>query len=230
MKIIVGITGASGSIYGLKLIEVLKNAGHQVHVVISDSGLGVIQYECDTTLEDIALVADKIYNVHNVGAAIASGSFQADAMVIAPCSMNTCGCLANGITENLLTRAADVMLKEGRKLVIVPREAPMHAGHLENLLKLSRMGATIIPASPGFYHRPDTIMDLVNMLVGKICDNLGVKTNLFQRWTVVCRNKIRIFFEQKRQQIFASVAFYSGVPSTAYFVIIPVISTALRQL
>lgn len=182
MKIIVGITGASGSIYGLKLIEVLKNAGHQVHVVISDSGLGVIQYECDTTLEDIALVADKIYNVHNVGAAIASGSFQADAMVIAPCSMNTCGCLANSITENLLTRAADVMLKEGRKLVIVPREAPMHAGHLENLLKLSRMGATIIPASPGFYHRPDTIMDLVNMLVGKICDNLGIKTNLFQRW------------------------------------------------
>lgn len=182
MKIIVGITGASGSIYGLKLIEVLKNAGHQVHVVISDSGLGVIQYECDTTLEDIALVADKIHNVHNVGAAIASGSFQADAMVIAPCSMNTCGCLANGITENLLTRAADVMLKEERKLVIVPRESPMHAGHLENLLKLSRMGATIIPASPGFYHRPDTIMDLVNMLVGKICDNLGVKTNLFQRW------------------------------------------------
>ncbi len=182
MKIIVGITGASGSIYGLKLIEVLKNAGHQVHVVISDSGLEVIQYECDTTLEDIALVADKIYNVHNVGAAIASGSFQADAMVIAPCSMNTCGCLANGITENLLTRAADVMLKEGRKLVIVPREAPMHAGHLENLLKLCRMGATIIPASPGFYHHPDTIMDLVNMLVGKICDNLGVKTNLFQRW------------------------------------------------
>ena len=111
MKIIVGITGASGSIYGLKLIEVLKNAGHQVHVVISDSGLGVVQYECDTTLEDIALVADKIYNVHNVGAAIASGSFQADAMVIAPCSMNTCGCLANSITENLLTRAADVMLR-----------------------------------------------------------------------------------------------------------------------
>ena len=182
MKIIVGITGASGSIYGLKLIEVLKNAGHQVHVVISDSGLGVIQYECDTTLEDIAVVADKIYSVHNVGAAIASGSFQADAMVIAPCSMNTCGCLANGITDNLLTRAADVMLKEGRKLIVVPRETPMHAGHLENLLKLCRMGAVIIPASPGFYHRPDTIMDLVNMLVGKICDNLGVKNNLFARW------------------------------------------------
>lgn len=182
MKIVVGITGASGSIYGLKLIEVLKNAGHQVHVVITDSGMGVIQYECDTTLEDIAQVADKIYNVHNVGAAIASGSFQADAMVIAPCSMHTCGCLANCITDNLLTRAADVMLKEGRKLIIVPRETPMHAGHLENLLKLSRLGAVIIPASPGFYHRPDTIMDLVNMLVGKICDSLGVKANLFKRW------------------------------------------------
>lgn len=182
MRIIVGITGASGSIYGLKLIEVLKNAGHEVHVVITDSGMGVIRYECDTTLDDISIVADKIYNVHNVGAAIASGSFQADAMVIAPCSMNTCGCLANGITENLLTRAADVMLKEGRKLIIVPRETPMHAGHLENLLKLSRLGATIIPASPGFYHRPDTIMDLVNMLVGKICDNLGIRNELYCRW------------------------------------------------
>ena len=127
-------------------------------------------------------MADQIFDIHNIGAPIASGSFRADAMVIAPCSMNTCGSLANGITNNLLLRAADVMLKEGRELVIVPRETPMHAGHLENLLKLARLGAVILPASPGYYHRPDTIMDLVNMLVGKICDSLGIDNNLFQRW------------------------------------------------
>ena len=183
MKIVVGITGASGSIYGLKLIETLKNAGHQVYVVITDSGVGVIRYECDTTLADIAAVADKIYDVHDIGASIASGSFHVDAMVIVPCSMNTCGCLANGITSNLLTRAADVMLKEGRKLIIVPRETPVHVGHLQNILKLAQLGATILPASPGFYSRPDTILDLVNMLVGKICDALNVPNNLFKRWS-----------------------------------------------
>ena len=182
MRVVVGITGASGSIYGLKLIETLKNLGHEVFVVVTESGVDVIRHECDTTMEDIAAVADQIFDIHNIGAPIASGSFRADAMVIAPCSMNTCGSLANGITNNLLLRAADVMLKEGRELVIVPRETPMHAGHLENLLKLARLGAVILPASPGYYHRPDTIMDLVNMLVGKICDSLGIDNNLFQRW------------------------------------------------
>ena len=182
MRVVVGITGASGSIYGLKLIETLKNLGHEVFVVVTESGVDVIRHECDTTMEDIAAVADQIFDIHNIGAPIASGSFRADAMVIAPCSMNTCGSLANGITNNLLLRAADVMLKEGRKLVIVPRETPMHPGHLENLLKLARLGAVILPASPGYYHRPDTIMDLVNMLVGKICDSLGIDNNLFQRW------------------------------------------------
>ena len=182
MKIIVGITGASGSIYGLRLIEVLKEAGHQVHVVLTDSGEQVVKYECPENYDMVLKSADMLHDVHNIGASIASGSFRADAMVVVPASMKTVASIATGVTDNLLTRAADVMLKEGRQLILVPREAPMHAGHLENLLKAAKIGAVIIPACPGFYHKPSSIMDLVDMLVGKICDRMGIDNNLFQRW------------------------------------------------
>lgn len=182
MKVIVGITGASGSVYGLRLIEILKKQGHEVHLVITDSGMDVIKYECQERYQQVLEIADVLYDVHNVGAAIASGSFLAEAMVVVPCSMKTVACVANSISDNLLTRAADVMLKEGRRLVLVPRESPMHGGHLENLLKLSRLGAQILPASPGFYHLPATIDDLVDMMVGKICDSLGIENQLFKRW------------------------------------------------
>ncbi|MCR5176468.1 MAG: UbiX family flavin prenyltransferase [Anaerovibrio sp.] len=182
MKIIVGITGASGSIYGLRLVEFLKSSGHQVHMVITDSGNKVIEYECPDIYRKILDGTDMLYDVHDIGAAIASGSFRADAMVVVPASMKTVACIANGVTDNLLTRAADVMLKERRTLIMVPREAPMHAGHLENLLKVSRLGAVVIPASPGFYHKPVTVMDLVDMLVGKICDSLSIGNDLFERW------------------------------------------------
>ena len=182
MKIIVGITGASGSIYGLRLIEVLKEAGHQVHVVLTESGEKVVRFECPDIYERILSSADMLHDVHNIGASIASGSFRADAMVVVPASMKTVACIATGVTDNLLTRAADVILKEGRRLIVVPRETPMHSGHLENLLKVSRLGAMVIPASPGFYHLPKTLMDLVDMLVGKICDSLNVENNLFRHW------------------------------------------------
>ena len=182
MKIIVGITGASGSIYALRLLETLKEAGHEAHLVITDSGWQVIEYECGKTKEDMEKLAFRIYDVHDIGAAIASGSFLTDAMVIAPCSMKTVASIATSVADNLLTRAADVTLKESRKLVVVPRETPMHAGHLENMLKISRLGAKILPACPGFYHKPQTIDDIVNMMVGKICDTLGVEHNLFKRW------------------------------------------------
>ena len=182
MKIIVGITGASGSIYGLRLIEVLKKAGHQVHVVLTDSGNKVVRFECPDIYERILNSADLLHDVHNIGASIASGSFRADAMVVVPASMKTVACIATGVTDNLLTRAADVILKEGRRLIVVPRETPMHAGHLENLLKVSRLGAMVIPACPGFYHQPRTLMDLVDMLVGKICDNLNIDNDLFRHW------------------------------------------------
>ena len=182
MKIVVGITGASGSIYALRLIDVLKEAGHEVHAVVTDSGWQVLEYECKVKQADLQARVDMLYDNANVGAAIASGSFQVDAMVVLPCSMKTVASIAHSLSDNLLTRAADVMLKEGRKLVLVPRETPMHAIHLENLLKLAQLGVKIVPAAPGFYHRPQTIAELVDMLVGKICDQLGVEAELFPRW------------------------------------------------
>lgn len=182
MKIVVGITGASGSIYGLRLIEVLRAAGHEVHAVVTHSGWQVLEYECGVSQEELRQRVDVLYDVENIGAAIASGSFRMDAMAVVPCSMKTVGSIAQGISDNLLTRAADVALKEGRPLILVPRETPMHAIHLENMLRLARAGVRIMPACPGFYHRPQTLADIVDMLVGKICDMLGVEHQLFDRW------------------------------------------------
>lgn len=182
MKIVIGITGASGSIYALRLLEVLHELGHEIHAVVTDSGWQVLAYECGVSREDLASRVDVLYDNDNIGAAIASGSFRVDAMVVLPCSMKTVAGIAHSMSENLLTRAADVMLKEGRKLVLVPRETPMHAIHLENLLKLAQLGVKIVPAAPGFYHRPQTIAELVDMLVGKVCDQLGVDVDLFARW------------------------------------------------
>lgn len=182
-RIIVGITGASGSIYALTFLKILKSLDIETHVVITHSGVNVLQYECDVTINDIKKYASYIYDVDNVGAAIASGSFLSEAMVILPCSMKTIASIASGVSDNLLTRAADVTIKEDRKLVIVPRETPFSAIHLENMLKLARLGIKIIPACPGFYHKPQTVDDIVNIMVGKICDQLQIEHNLFTRWT-----------------------------------------------
>lgn len=182
MRIIVGITGASGSIYGIRLIEVLKAAGCEIHAVVSASGWQVLEYECGLTKTDIENRVDYLHDVNNIGASIASGSFKTDAMVIVPCSMRTLGGIANGIADSLLLRAADVVLKESRPLLLVPRETPLNAIHLENMLKLARIGVKIIPASPGFYHRPQDLNSLVDMMVGKICDMLKIEHSLFARW------------------------------------------------
>lgn len=182
-RIIVGVSGASGAIYAYRLIQVLADSGIEVHFVASKAGLEVLEYECGLTMVQLIQMVHKIYDVNRIDSAIASGSFPCESMVIVPCSMKTLGSLANGIAGNLLTRAADVTLKEGRKLVLVTRETPVHAIHLENMLKLSHAGARIVPACPGFYHRPQTIEELVDMLVGKICDTLNVDNDLFERWT-----------------------------------------------
>lgn len=182
-RIIVGVSGASGVIYAYRLIQVLADSGIEVHFVASKAGLEVLEYECGLTMVQLTQMVHKIYDVNRIDSAIASGSFPCESMVIVPCSMKTLGSLANGIAGNLLTRAADVTLKEGRKLVLVTRETPVHAIHLENMLKLSHAGARIVPACPGFYHRPQTIEELVDMLVGKICDTLNVDNDLFERWT-----------------------------------------------
>ena len=182
-RIIVGVSGASGAIYAYRLIQVLADSGIEVHFVASKAGLEVLEYECGLTMVQLTQMVHKVYDVNRIDSAIASGSFPCESMVIVPCSMRTLGSLANGIAGNLLTRAADVTLKEGRKLVLVTRETPVHAIHLENMLKLSHAGARIVPACPGFYHRPQTIEELVDMLVGKICDALNVDNDLFERWT-----------------------------------------------
>lgn len=191
MKILVVITGASGSIYGLRLLEELLRGGHQVTLVASQSGLEVCRYETGVELEDAAGLRQRwggadtgltIRAATDLWAPEASGSAAPDAMVIAPCSMGTVGRIANGVSGNLIERAADVMLKEHRPLLLLPRETPFSTIHLENLLKLSQCGARIIPAMPGFYHRPASVNELVDFVVGKLLDQLGVEHQLFKRW------------------------------------------------
>ena len=182
MRIIVGITGASGAAYGLRLIEVLNRQGCEVHCVVSKLGWQVLRHECGAGEEIIEPYVYKLYDVNDLSACMASGSFLSDGMVIAPCSMRTLGMIANGIGDNLLTRAADVMIKEGRTLIITPRETPLNQMHLANMLRLAQAGVKILPACPGFYHRPQTIEQVIDMLVGKICDSLRIKHDLFPRW------------------------------------------------
>jgi 4-hydroxy-3-polyprenylbenzoate decarboxylase len=183
MRIIVGISGASGVIYGWALLKYLKQTEHEVHAVVTDTGWKVLEHECAVSRSDIAANVDYLHEGNNYFAPIASGSFKTDAMVVVPCTMRTLGAIANGIGDNLLCRAADVMLKERRQLIIVPRETPYNAIHLSNMLKLAQLGVTIAPASPAFYHRPQTVEDLVNSMVGRICDCLHIPNELFERWT-----------------------------------------------
>ena len=191
MNILLGITGASGSVYGLRLLEELLRGGHQVTLVASASGLEVCRYETSVELDDAEALKQRwglpdaeltIRSIDDLWAPEASGSAAPDAMVIAPCSMGTVGRIAAGISGNLIERAADVMLKEHRPLLLLPRETPFSTIHLENLLKLSQCGARIIPAMPGFYHQPESMLDLVDFVVGKLLDQLGVEHALFKRW------------------------------------------------
>lgn len=191
MRILLAITGASGSIYGLRLLEELLRGGHGVTLVASQSGLEVCRYETGVELDDAGALKMRwslpdagltIRSADDLWAPEASGSAAPDAMVIAPCSMGTVGRIAAGISGNLIERAADVMLKEHRPLLLLPRETPFSTIHLENLLKLSRCGARIIPAMPAFYHRPESVSELVDFVVGKLLDQLGMEHQLFSRW------------------------------------------------
>lgn len=182
MRVIVGITGASGAVYGWRLLEVLRQAGCETHVVVSGPGWEVLDHECGIGPAEVAARAFRLYDNTDGGAAIASGSFKADAMVVAPCSMRTLAAVANGLADNLLTRAADVTIKEDRRLILVPRETPLSVIHLANMLKLAQAGVKIMPASPGFYHNPTDLTALIDMMVGKVCDMLGLDHRLFPRW------------------------------------------------
>ncbi|AWB45013.1 aromatic acid decarboxylase [Paenibacillus sp. CAA11] len=189
---VVGITGASGSVYAIKLIETLLQLEYHVHLVITNAGWRVIREELNwNTTDRDKLLEEKFgsfpgkftyHPIGNIGASIASGSYQVEGMIVMPCSMGTLSGIAHGSSDNLLTRAADVMLKEARPLVLVPRETPLHAIHLENMLKLARLGVKIVPAMPAFYFGPQTMDDLVSFLVGKVLDSLRIEHQLFTRW------------------------------------------------
>ncbi|GKU26547.1 UbiX family flavin prenyltransferase [Clostridium folliculivorans] len=187
-KIVVGITGASGSIYALRLIEELLKKEVFVHIICTDNGKKVMKYETSIDLDEWFLSLREKYehmkleDIDNLFSGVASGSYKFDAMIILPCSMGTLAEISMGLAKNLLCRAADVSLKENRRLIIVPRETPLNAIHLENMLKLSRLGVTILPAVPGFYHKPQSMDDLINFVVGKILDSLSIENTLFTKW------------------------------------------------
>lgn len=196
MPYIVALTGASGSIYGIQLIKAFVELGHQVALIISDSSRAVIKEEMGCVLpefpesQDIASLCDiqnpqavSVYPCDDLTAPVASGSYPVKGMVIAPCSMATLGAIASGAGRNLIHRAADCAIKEGRKLILMPRETPLHAIHLENMLKLSRSGVVVAPAMPAFYAGSQRVSDLVNFMVGKILDQFGIEHFRYPRWT-----------------------------------------------
>lgn len=183
-RIVLGISGASGAIYGVRMAEVLAAApGVELHLVISRGAAATIAYETDRTVDDVRALAATAYEETDLAASLASGTFTTDGMVIAPCSIRTLSSVANSANDNLITRAADVHLKERRRLVLMVRETPLHAGHLRLMSEATASGAIILPPVPGFYTRPRTIEDLVDHSVGKALDLLGVDHELFSRWT-----------------------------------------------
>ena len=188
-KLIVGMTGASGAIYGVRLLQVLAETDVEVHLVVSKWAQQTLEHETTLTLSDLRDMADVYYGPQDMGAAISSGSFMTDGMVIVPCSTRSVAAVANGIGEHLVHRAADVVLKERRKLVMVVREAPLSEIHLANMLKLSRMGVTMLPPMPAFYNHPQTIDDIVNHTVARVLDQFGIKADFAKRWDGVMRNR-----------------------------------------
>ena len=181
-RIIIGISGATGVIYGVRMLKVLHDFGAETHLVVTHSGLKNILLETEYTMADLESLAAKVYDVDDIGASLASGSYKAEGMIVAPCSMRSLSAIANSYNHNLLVRAADVTLKERRRLVLLVRETPLHEGHLELMMKVTRMGAIVMPPVPAFYHMPKTIDDLINQTVGKALDLFGIDASLFRRW------------------------------------------------
>ncbi len=182
-RIIIGISGASGVIYGIRMLEILKDTPDiETHLVITSGAKLNISLETDFEIKDIKGLANVVHNNRNLAASIASGSFQTEAMIVIPCSMRTLSGIATSYASNLIVRAADVVLKEKRKLIVVPRETPLHAGHCELLYKVSLMGAYIVPPNPAFYNHPESIDDIINHTVGRILDLIELDPEIVQRW------------------------------------------------
>jgi 4-hydroxy-3-polyprenylbenzoate decarboxylase len=182
-KLIVGISGATGAIYGVRILEILAKLDDvETHLVLTKAGKMTIGVETPFSVKDVEALADVVHDINNVGASISSGSFRTAGMVIAPCSMKSMGGIANSLGGDLLVRAADVILKERKKLVLVVRETPLHLGHLEAMAALTRMGAVIFPPVPAFYHRPKSLDDVINQTVTRILDQFDIDVKLFHRW------------------------------------------------
>ncbi|MDH3839988.1 MAG: UbiX family flavin prenyltransferase [Chromatiales bacterium] len=184
MRLIIGMSGASGLIYGIRLLEILRDMPQvETHLVLSEAARLNITVETQYSVDDVRAMADEVYSIRNIAASISSGSFKVHGMVIAPCSMKTLSAVANSYADNLLVRAADVTLKERRRLVIMPRETPLHAGHCKLMYEASLMGAILFPPIPSFYDRPESIDDIVTASVARVLDLFDVDPGLLKRWT-----------------------------------------------
>ncbi|MFJ7567346.1 UbiX family flavin prenyltransferase [Herminiimonas sp. NPDC097707] len=182
-RFIIAITGATGVIYGVRLLQVLRGIpAIETHLLISEAGMLNLHQELDMKRKDVEALADVVHNVRDVGASIASGSFQSDGMIIAPCSMRTLAAVAHGLSDNLIARAADVVLKERRRLVLMVRETPFNLAHLRNMTAVTEMGGIIFPPLPGFYHRPASIAEMVDHTVGRVLDLFEIQHTLTPRW------------------------------------------------
>jgi 4-hydroxy-3-polyprenylbenzoate decarboxylase len=182
-RLIIAITGATGAVYGVRLLQILRALPEvETHVMVSEAGVLNIHQELDLKRKDVEALADVVHNVRDVGASIASGSFLSDGMIIAPCSMKTLAAVAHGLSDNLITRAADVVLKERRRLVLMVRETPFNLAHLRNMTAVTEMGGVIFPPLPGFYQRPQSIEEMVDHTVGRVLDMFAVDHQLTPRW------------------------------------------------
>lgn len=187
-RLIIAITGATGAIYGVRLLQALRESGVETHLLVSDAGVLNLHQELDMNRKDVEALADVVHNIRDVGASIASGSFQSDGMIVAPCSMKTLAAVAHGLSDNLITRAADVTLKERRRLVLMVRETPFNLAHLRNMTAVTEMGGIIFPPLPGFYHRPQSIAEMVDHTVGRVLDLYAVEHVLTPRWSGIKSN------------------------------------------
>jgi 4-hydroxy-3-polyprenylbenzoate decarboxylase len=182
LRLIVAVTGASGVIYGKRLLEVLREKKVETHLIVSKAAEKVVEYELRLGKKDLEKLATHVYDVNDLNAPFMSGSFKTDGMIIVPCTMKTLAGIACGYADNLILRAADVTIKEHRKLIVVPRETPLSVIHLRNMLTVAELGVSVVPAMPAYYHKPMRIDDLVDFVVGKVLDCLGVEHTLYRRW------------------------------------------------
>ena len=183
LPLVVAITGATGVIYGVEMMRVLSELGQETHLIVSDAAAMNLEIETEYSLAQVRQMASVVYDNKDIGAAVASGSFRTRGMFVAPCTVKTLSAIANSFTYNLLVRAADVTLKEKRKLVLMVRETPLHKGHLELMSRAADNGAMILPPMPAFYHQPASIMDLIHQSIGKALDQVDIEHNLFKRWS-----------------------------------------------